>query len=149
MMTPISLNLRSIYPSRVHHLGVLVLKLSFLPKRFLQNGRSSTTHPLQSTILLSLQEFDILNQINGPLTSSSINDRYILWDFSAFTLFYPPECSVPGIPDLAPRVRFQINDCHILWDFSLWRSQISTTTNIWSESLWSVRSSDTCSSMIQ
>jgi hypothetical protein len=114
LLTPISLNLRSASPLRVQPSRVLVLKLSFLSERFLRNGRSFAMHPLQSTVLLPLQEFGLLNQINVPSTSSLINDQYLLQDFDAFTLYYPPKCSIPEIPDLAPHIRFQINGCRPL-----------------------------------
>jgi hypothetical protein len=65
------------------------------------------------------------DQINGPSTSSSINDRYLLWDFDTFTLCFHPECSIPKVLDLASCVHFQINDCRLLRDFGLRRFQIS------------------------
>jgi hypothetical protein len=75
-------------------------------------------------VILPLWDFGLLNQINGPSTSSSINDRDLLRDFGAFTLCFPPECSVPGVLDLVPHVHFQINYCRLLHDFDFQIFQI-------------------------
>jgi hypothetical protein len=96
-------------PSRVSDLLTLVLS-------------KSTALVLFGTSTLFNQD-----QINGPSTSSSINDRDILRDFDAFTLCFPLECSVPRVLDLAPCVHFQINGCRLLRDFGLRRFQISVS----------------------
>jgi hypothetical protein len=86
------------------------------------------THVLsKSTALVLFGTLTLFNQdqINGPSTSSSINDRYLLRDFDAFTLCFPLEFSILRVLDLAPRVHFQINGYRPLRDFSLRRFQIS------------------------
>jgi hypothetical protein len=67
------------------------------------------------------------DHINDPSTYSSINDRDLLRDFVSFTLCFPPECSIPRVLDLVPRIHFQINGCRPLWDFGLRLFQISSS----------------------
>jgi hypothetical protein len=80
-------------------------------------------YPPQLTVVLLLRDFGFLNQINVLSTSSSINDRYLLRDFSDFTLYFPPECSIPRIPYMVPRVHFHIKNCRSLQDIGDIKSQ--------------------------
>jgi hypothetical protein len=45
---------------------------------FTRSYRSTNAHPLQSTTLLLLRDFDPFNQINDPSALSSINDQDLL-----------------------------------------------------------------------
>jgi hypothetical protein len=109
------------FPPRVQPSGVSVLKFSFLPERFLRNDRSSATHPPQSTVLLLLRDFGLLNQINGPSAPSSINDRDIFQVFRPF----PPLFS-SRVLDLAPCVHLHIDDSRRFGFPDFRKSQIST-----------------------
>jgi hypothetical protein len=51
---------------------------------FTRSCRSIDAHPLQSTTLLLLQDFDPFNQIDSPSTPFSINDRELLRVFGHF-----------------------------------------------------------------
>jgi hypothetical protein len=73
--------------------------------------------PPQSMVVLPLRDFGLLNQINGPLTPFSIDDRDL---FSDLRTFPPPLSS--GDLDLAPRVHLHIDDSR---DSDFWASKIS------------------------
>jgi hypothetical protein len=67
--------------------------------------RLSTTHPPQSTILLLLRNFGLLNQIDGPSAPSSIKDQDLLWVFGPFPPLFSSE-----VLDLELRVHLYIDD---------------------------------------
>jgi hypothetical protein len=101
----------------------------------------------KSTALVLFGTSTLFNQdqVNGPLTSSSINDRDLLWDFGAFTHCFPLECSIPRVLDLVPCVHLQINSCRPLQDFGLQRFQIPVSPRSASQRVLSgVRNLMTC-----
>jgi hypothetical protein len=93
------------------------------------SGVSDILTPVLSklTALFLFRTLTLFNQdqINGPSTSSLINDRDILGDFDAFTLLFHSDFSVPSVLGLALCFHFKINECHLLRDFGLRRFQIS------------------------
>jgi hypothetical protein len=80
----VSLNLWLGSPLRIRPSGLSVLKSSPLLTGYLRSGRSADTYPPQSTVVLPLWDFGLLNQINGPTIPSSIDDRNLLRVFRPF-----------------------------------------------------------------